>query len=295
MRCLVLGSAAGGGVPQWNCACRICALVRAGDPRVLPRTQASIAVSCNSGEWIIVGASPDLRAQILANPELAPAAPRHSPIAAVVLLSADIDGIAGLLHLREQQAFRLFAPAPILRILHENGIFGVLDTTLVPRIAIGAEAAGILPDLSLRLLQMPGKTPLYQEAANATQPEPAPAYAAWLEAHGRTAIVAPACAAITDAVLASLAAADALFFDGTLYDDNEMIAAGIGHKTGTRMGHVAIAGPQGSLARLAGLRGRRIYFHLNNSNPVLLENSPEYRQVRAAGFEIAHDGMQVNV
>jgi pyrroloquinoline quinone biosynthesis protein B len=296
LRCLVLGSAAGGGFPQWNCGCRNCALARAGDPRARPRTQVSVAASADGERWLLVGASPDLRQQILENPEMSPRGPRHSPIAGVVLVSADIDGLAGLLVLREQQAFKIFAPASTLKIMAENALFASLDPALVERVEIAANVpveTGF--GLTLTLLEMPGKTPLYHEARGATAAQAAITYAARIQGGGRTAIVAPACADVTDAVLQQLQEADVLFFDGTLFTDDEMIRGGLSQKTGRRMGHVSVTGPQGSLARLADYPGRRIYLHINNSNPMLLEDSPERTEVTRAGFEVAFDGMMVDV
>jgi pyrroloquinoline quinone biosynthesis protein B len=298
MESLVLGAAAGGGFPQWNCGCGNCARARAGDPAARPRTQASVAVRGDGGRWLIVGASPDLRAQILANPELAPpAGTRDSPIAGVVLVSGDVDGLAGLLVLREQHAFRVFAPASILRVLAENGIFASLDTALVERVEMQPDVAvdtGL--GVRLTLLTMPGKVPLYQEAVrDAAQAAPAATYAARLEADGHVCVVAPGCADLADAVVARLADADALFFDGTLFHDNEMIDAGLGWKTGRRMGHVSVSGPNGTLARLGGLRGRKVLFHINNSNPILLDDSPERAEVEAAGFSVGYDGMRVEI
>ncbi len=296
MQCLVLGAAAGGGFPQWNCGCPNCARARAGDPAARPRTQASVAVSADGARWLIVGASPDLRQQILANPELAPPpGTRLSPIGAVVLVSADVDGIAGLLVLREQHRFRLLAPANILRVLAGHGVFAILDQTLVDGVEITPDApieTGL--DLTLTLLAMPGRVPLYQEAArDAAQAAAAPTYAASLEGGGKLCVVAPGCADLTDAVLAQLAPADVLFFDGTLFRDDEMITAGLGWKTGKRMGHVSVSGPDGALARLGALKARKIFFHINNSNPMLLDDAPERRAVEAAGFEVSYDGMKV--
>jgi pyrroloquinoline quinone biosynthesis protein B len=294
MQALVLGAAAGGGFPQWNCGCPNCTLARAGDPAARPRTQASIAVTAGQG-WLLVGASPDLRQQILANPDLAPpAGTRASPITGVVLVSADIDGIAGLLTLREQHRFRLFAPAAILAVLRANAIFASLDPSLVQQIELQPHhPIETGQGLTLTLLEMPGKTPLYQEDRQAQAAAPAATYAARLDAGGQVCIIAPACARITDQVLASLAPATTLFFDGTLFTDDEMIAAGLSHKTGQRMGHVSVTGADGALARLAPLRARKIFFHINNSNPMLLEHAPERRQVEAAGFTVAFDGMRV--
>lgn len=297
MHCIVLGAAAGGGFPQWNCACPNCARARAGDAAARPRTQAGIAASADGVAWALIGASPDLRQQILAAPRLAPApGTRLSPVVSVVLISADIDGIAGLLVLREQHAFRIFAPAAILAVLRANGVFGVLDPALVGLVEVApGVAVEVAPGLEARLLALPGKVPLYQEDRGAAVAEAAPSYAAALAAGGRRAIVAPGCAEITDAVLEQLRGADVLFFDGTVFEDDEMIRAGLGRKTGRRMGHVPVAGEGGSLARLAGLPGRRIYFHINNSNPILLDDSPERRAVEQAGFEVSWDGMEVEL
>jgi pyrroloquinoline quinone biosynthesis protein B len=296
LRCLVLGSAAGGGFPQWNCGCPNCTLARSGSPRAKPRTQVSVAASADGARWLLVGASPGMRQQILENPDMSPRAARHSPIAGVVLVSADIDGLAGLLVLREQQAFKIFAPASTLKILAENALFASLDPSLVERVEIAADVpvdTGF--GLTLTLLEMPGKTPLYHEVLGATTAQAAITYAARIEGGGRTAIVAPACAEVTPAVLGRLEAADVLFFDGTLFTDDEMIRGGLSQKTGRRMGHVSVGGPEGSMARLAGHRGRRIYLHINNSNPMLLEDSAERAEVTQAGFEVAFDGMMVEL
>ena len=294
---LVLGAAAGGGFPQWNCGCRQCTLVRSGDPRVRPATQASVAVSGNGSDWIVVGASPDLRQQILQTPRLWPRTPgRDSPIVGVVLIGGDVDAIAGLLVLRERQPLTIYAPPALLDLLDANRIFDVLDPSLVRRVALTPlEPVPCGGGLTLTLLAMPGKVPLYMEERGATQPEPGPNYAALLQANGGSVIVAPACAEITDPVRHQLRQADLLFFDGTLFTDDEMITAGLGQKTGRRMGHVPVSGPGGTLEGLADLRGRRILLHINNTNPIWLLDSPERRQVEMAGFEIAYDGMEVQV
>ncbi len=297
LRALVLGAAAGGGFPQWNCACRLCNLVRDGDPRVSPATQASVAVSASPNRWLIVGASPDLRQQILDIPALRPAssAPRSSPIAGVVLLSADVDGIGGLIVLRERQPLRVFGPAPILDVIRANSVFGVLDPALVEQVELTPDVPLHCDGLELTLLPMPGKVPLYLENRASAAPEPGPAYAARIRASGRSVVVAPACAVLDETVLARLRGHDAVFFDGTLFEDDEMIRAGVGEKTGRRMGHVPIGGPDGSLERLASLPGRRIFLHINNTNPILLRGSPERLQVEAAGLEVAYDGMDVRL
>ena len=294
---VVLGSAAGGGFPQWNCGCRLCQLARAGDRRVRPATQASVAVTGDGQEWTIIGASPDLRQQIAQTPCLWPRGEkRDSPIRRVVLTGSDIDAIAGLLVLREQHPFVLYAPRPVMTVLDANGVFDVLDPTLVTRVEITpGQKVTCSGGLTVTLLPMPGKIPLYLEDRDATQPEAGPAYAAMLQANGRTLIVAAACADITDAVLDRLREADVLFFDGTLFTEDEMIAAGLGKKTSRRMGHVPLSGPDGTLARLRNLPSRRILLHINNTNPILLRDSPERREVEDAGFEVSYDGMEVRL
>jgi pyrroloquinoline quinone biosynthesis protein B len=292
---LVLGAAAGGGFPQWNCGCRLCRLARAGDPRARPATQASVAITGNGADWIEVGASPDLRQQIMQTPQLWPReGVRDSPLAAVVLLGGDVDALAGLLALRERQAFTVFAPQPMLDLLEENRIFDVLDRSAVRREPlVPGEPARCPGGVTLTLLPMPGKVPLYMETQGADAPEPGPTYAALLQANGRSVIVAPACAEITEAVRRQLRQADLVFFDGTLFTDDEMIKSGTGQKTGQRMGHLPIDGADGSLAALAGLGKRRIYVHINNTNPILIDGSPQRALVEAAGWEVAVDGLEI--
>lgn len=293
----VLGSGAGGGIPQWNCGCRLCRLARAGDPRIRPATQAGLAVSANGEDWVLVGASPDLRQQINQNSVLWPQEQgRNSPIRSVVLTGGDIDAIAGLLVMRERQPFTVFAPQPVLDVLHSNNVFNVLDPALVRRQVMAPnEPIECAPGVVVTLLPMPGKVPLYQETQGASVAEPGPAFAALIEAGGRRLVVAIACAQITEAVQAHLRRADVVFFDGTMFTDDEMRAAGLGEKTSRRMGHVPIAGPDGSLAQLAQLSARCIYLHINNTNPILLSDSPERREVEAAGLEVAFDGMEVRL
>ncbi len=259
------------------------------------RTQMGVAVSADAEHWLLIGASPDLRQQIMQTPALAPRSGlRHSPVTGVVLINADVDGLAGLLVLRESHSFRLYAPAAIHAVIHDNPIFRVLDPALVtPVVLVPQEAADCGNGLTVTLLAMPGKIPLYLEDRASVQPEPGPTFAALIKAGGRSIIVAPACAEITEPVRAALTRADTVLFDGTVFTDDEMITAGVGHKTGRRMGHVPMSGPDGSLARLADLPYRRIFFHINNTNPVLIEGSPEQRAVAAAGFEIAYDGMEL--
>jgi pyrroloquinoline quinone biosynthesis protein B len=221
---------------------------------------------------------------------------RDSPISGVVLTGGDIDAIAGLLVLRERQPFTVYAPAAVLDVLARNGIFDVLDRELVRRVEVKPmEPIACSGGLTLTLLPMPGKVPLYLEERNATEPEAAPAFAALLQTPNRKVVIAIACAEITEAVREQLQQADVLFFDGTLFTDDEMVIAGLGGKTSRRMGHTPISGPGGTLDRLSDLPGRCILLHINNTNPILLRDGPERREVEVAGFEVAYDGMEIDL
>jgi pyrroloquinoline quinone biosynthesis protein B len=300
---IVLGAAAGGGFPQWNCRCRICSLAWAGDPRVKARTQASLAVSADGEHWTLLNASPDLRAQLQATPALQPRletlrdTPRDTPIAAVVLSGAEVDQTAGLLTLRERQPFALYATAETLAAVAANPIFNVLAGDVVARRTIALGAGFTLPgDIAAELFTVPGKLPLYLEGDHpdvAREGEGNVGVA--LSAAGKSIVFVPGAAVVTAALKARLAAADVVFVDGTLFTDNEMIVSGTGTKTGRRMGHAPIDGEGGTLAALAALPGRRIYIHINNTNPVLVDGAPERRKVEAAGWEIAEDGMRIEL
>jgi pyrroloquinoline quinone biosynthesis protein B len=291
---VVLGSAAGGGFPQWNCCCPVCSLAWAGDPRVKPRTQASLAVSADGERWLLINASPDLRAQISATPALHPKAKRRdSPIAAVILTGAEIDQTAGLLTLRERQPFRLLATAATHGFVAGNPMFSALQPDLVPRLTIvPGECFAPLPGIEAELFSVPGKVPLYLEG-DRSKNEADVNVGVELRAGTARLVYVPGAAAVPAPVQDRLARADIVLFDGTLYRDDEMILTGTGEKTGRRMGHMPIDGPDGTLVTLAGLSGRRLFIHINNTNPILIEGSPERAHVTAAGWEVAEDGMEI--
>jgi pyrroloquinoline quinone biosynthesis protein B len=304
---VVLGAAAGGGFPQWNSNAPACRRARRGDPAARSRTQASLAVSANRRDWFLLNASPDLRWQIEATKILHPhEGLRSSPIAGAVLTGADVDAIAGLLHLRERHRFAIYAPHPVLAVIAANPIFGVLAPDCVDRIelpleeAIGLTGGAADSALSVRAFAVPGKVPLYLETAGQDPGLSEAGDAVGLEiidaASGSSLFFVPGCAVMTDALRRRLAGAALVFFDGTLWRDDEMIRAGIGEKTGRRMGHMSMSGDEGTIATFSelGVR-RRIFIHINNSNPVLLDDSPERREVEAAGWEIAYDGMEVRL
>lgn len=300
MYAIVLGAAAGGGFPQWNSNAPGCNRARSGDPAARARTQASLAVSGNGEDWYLLNASPDLREQLNATPELHPKTGlRSTPIRGVILTGGDVDAIAGLLTLREREAFTIHATARILGILDANPVFEVLARDCVERrpLTLGTpvELAG---GLTLELFAVPGKVPLYMEQGSGMQPLVADetTVAAMLTDGTRRLFYIPGCAAMTDDLLARIEGADVLLFDGTLWADDEMVRAGVGAKTGQRMGHMSMSGPQGAIATLAGATiGQRCFIHINNTNPVLLADSPERAQAEQAGWTICHDGMRITL
>ena len=299
MKIAVLGSAAGGGFPQWNSNAEGCRRARAGDPAAKPRTQASIAVSVDGVRWFVINASPDLREQIGRLVYLHPTSGlRSSPISGVVLTGGDVDVIAGLLTLRERQPFTLYATSRIHAVLDDNPIFDVLARDIVRREPVSLDAAVSLDNgLAVELFAVPGKAPLYLEGADAPAIETSETTVAAAIRDGATTVFyIPGCAAMTPALAARLQGAALVFFDGTLWRDDEMIRSGLGPKSGRRMGHMSLDGPDGTLASFEPLGvDRKILIHMNNSNPVLLEDSPERAQVVARGWEVAFDGMEMTV
>jgi pyrroloquinoline quinone biosynthesis protein B len=306
----ILGSAAGGGFPQINCNCRNCADVRGGKAGLTPRTQSSIAVSRDGQNWILLNASPDLRQQIAATPPLAPrrqATSRDSPIKAVILTNGDVDHIAGLLSLREGFAFTLYASNRVLGALAANSIFNVLDQALVRRVQLEAghtaelTDAGVSLGLTVEAFQVPGKIALYLEdpadgQALGTREGDTIGVTIVDRSSGAAFFYIPGCASMDETLAARLRGAQLVLFDGTLYTDNEMIAQGLSSKTGKRMGHISMSGAEGAMAAFHGLDvARRVFVHINNSNPVLRDGSPERAEVQKAGWEIAFDGMEIDL
>lgn len=294
MRAIVLGAGAGGGFPQWNSAGPGCLRARTGDPAASPRTQCGIAVSADGERWVLLNAAPDLAAQIAATPALHPhpGSIRNSPIVAVVLCGAEIDAIVGLLTLRERHAFAIHAAPPALAVLAANPIFNVLDPTLVPRHALGFDVPVTIAGLRVTPFPVPGKVPLFAEAgADPGRSDDGEAIGLSIEAGGERLVFIPGCAEVTPDLRGRIDGAGCLLFDGTLYTDEEMIRAGAGPKTAARMGHLAM---RDSIAALAGVVAkRRVFLHVNNTNPALLEDSPERAAIVAAGWDVAHDGMEI--
>jgi pyrroloquinoline quinone biosynthesis protein B len=317
LRIRVLGSAAGGGFPQWNCNCAQCRSVRAGDHRFRSRTQASIAVTAGGGRFVVLNASPDIRAQLAGFDGLHPSgdAPRGTPLAAVLLTNADIDHIAGLLTLRESQPLALYATRFVRdAVVEYNAVFSSISVTpgqsswtivsteerSKPVIGVGGEDTG----LSFQAIAVPGKLPAYLEAHLRARgeglgivraDEETIAYRIKDRESGRSMVYAPGIKAFEPALLAAFEESECIFIDGTCFTDDELDTLGIAAKTSTAMGHAPISGLGGSLEALRAIRARKIFIHINNTNPILDELSSARRAVTEAGFEVAFDGMEVEV
>jgi pyrroloquinoline quinone biosynthesis protein B len=296
MKIIVLGAAAGGGFPQWNAASTMNRRAFAGDPNHPQSTQASLAVSANGADWLLLNAAPDLRQQIIATPELHPSGGlRSSPIKSMILTGADIDALAGLLTMRERQPFSLWATDYVHRVLAANPIFGVLDRSLVRFEPIAMNSTfEPLPGLVCSAFPAPGKPPLYLERIEGIGPaQGASIGLRIIDKSGKSLVFLPSCAEIAPNIETSATRADALFFDGTMYTDDEMIRSGEGTKTARRMGHVAMSDAIHALREIKA--AQRYFIHINNSNPVLNRASPERKTVEAAGWRIAEDGMRIEL
>jgi pyrroloquinoline quinone biosynthesis protein B len=306
LRVVVLGAAAGGGVPQWNCGCPVCQAARTEHPE-LQSTQASIAISADGAHWFLINASPDLRQQLNATPQLHPKTGklRHSPIAGVILTNGEIDAVTGLLSMREGWPFTIYAHARVLAILKTNSIFNVLNEKNVRRQPIQMDKAfePSLPDgspsgIEILPFTVAGKGAWYLEG----RPHPAGkdgegdtlGLRISDKATGKFFLFLAACAKVTDDLKSRLAGAPLVFFDGTVWRDDELIQAGLGNKTGQSMGHIAMSGETGAIALLDGLGiDRKIFLHINNSNPALLHDSEERRIAERAGWQIPEDGTEI--
>jgi pyrroloquinoline quinone biosynthesis protein B len=245
-----------------------------------------------------VNASPDVRQQIAATPVLHPRSGlRHSPIHAVLLTNGDVDHVAGLLTLRESQPFDLFATPEILGAIAANRIFDVMNPAYVARRELRLEAAfEPVPGLSATLFPVPGKAPLWLEGAAPVIGEVGEStVGVMFEANGRRIAFVPGCARISEDLRRRVDGVDALLFDGTVLEDDDLIRAGVGTKTGWRMGHVPINGAKGAIAALADCSiGRRVFVHINNTNPILIDGSVERRHVEESGWTVAYDGLMLD-
>jgi pyrroloquinoline quinone biosynthesis protein B len=298
----ILGTAAGGGFPQWNCSCGNCRRVREGNFQGSPRTQTQLAWTANPGQWTLLNTSPDLRAQIEATPDLWPQEARKSPIGDVIITSAEVDQILGLLLLREFHSFRMHATESVRRILTEdNSLFRVLA-----RFPGQVYWEDILPGrpfsvggARLEALSLPGSFPCFVTASRREELRDADAVIGLLvssDSGGRTLAFLPSVGQVPDDVLERLEACDMVLFDGTFWSDDEPLGIPGITRTASQMGHLPVSGTGGSLQRLAALREvRKIYIHINNTNPMLDEASEQNRMVRESGWEIAWDGMELTL
>jgi pyrroloquinoline quinone biosynthesis protein B len=265
-------------------------------------------VSADNRNWFLLNAAPDLAAQILATPALWPSEGlRSSPISGVVVTGGDVDAVAGLLTLRERHPFALYATSDVLTVLRDNSIFRVLAPDCVERRTLPLNetmaltgATGSDSGLALTAFTVPGKVALWLEADGRDPGVVEGGHTIGLEireiASGARFCFIPGCAAMTPALQERLRGAPMVFFDGTLWRDDEMIRLGVGAKTGRRMGHMSMSGKEGAIAAFRDLAvGRKVFIHINNTNPVLLEDSAERAEAEAAGWMIAHDGMELTL
>jgi pyrroloquinoline quinone biosynthesis protein B len=300
---LVLGSAAGGGFPQWNCGCRNCAAVRAKVSGLLPRTQDSVAVSADRRRWFLLNASPDIGKQIRDNPQLWPRSLRDSPISGVVLTNGDLDHVLGLLHLRESQPLSVYATARVRSGLERNVFLRTLQrfdgqlrwqTLELERTCELQTAAGVPCGVHVTPVAVPGKPPLHLAA----DCEPALEDNVALRVRTTSSGVLTYASAVADAkaALPQLQGSAALLMDGTFWSEAELPDMGIAMGPARSMAHQPVGGPEGSLAALNKIdAARRIYTHLNNTNPMLDPDSAQYERVVSAGWEVARDGLKLTV
>lgn len=312
MRIHVLGSAAGGGFPQWNCNHPNSRRARDKAPNARPRTQSSIAVSNDGDRWFLFNASPDLRQQINDNVILHPKQGlRHSPIQGAVLTNADVDHITGLITLRESQPLTVYGTRRVQGVLADNKVFNVLNPQFVKRevltldqptelVNVDGSPSGIV----VVPFSVPGKVALWLEDAtkggNFGSVEEDTVALEVRDTAGRTLFFyIPGCASMPDWLAARLRNAPLVLFDGTLWTDDEMIRDGVGVKTGQRMGHMSVNEPDPSIGTMAAFRDlnvqRKIFIHINTTNPILLDDSPQRAACSAAGWEVSYDGMEISL
>jgi pyrroloquinoline quinone biosynthesis protein B len=269
----------------------------------VPRTQESVAVSADGDAWFLLNASPEIRSQIESFPPLHPRAPRHSPVAGIVLTNGDLDHCLGLLSLRESHPLTVYATDPVRRGFTEGNVLyrtlqrfpeQVTWRVLKPGHEEEMTSDGRPTGLALSPVAVPGKLPIHLEGLQSPDPADNVALRIRESRTGRTLVYAPAVGAVTPVVRAALNGADCLFFDGTFWSSDELPTQGLGTKRAEDMAHIPVGGPQGSVAALRDIsRARRIFIHINNTNPLLREDGPERQTVVRGGWEVAYDGMEV--
>ena len=297
IRIIVLGSSAGGGLPQWNCGGEFSVRARRGDPDVPARTQPSIAISADGERWSIVNASPDVRDQLARTPPRPPRpGTRDIPLDTVVITNPDLDHTLGLLVMRESLPYRVVStPWTRSAAVDHNAAFRLIEPAwgtakLDEPFPLDREG-----HLQAKLFPVPGKVPSYLKDLCTNSPEATAALRVTDRRTGRRLVYAPGLQALDSGTLAELEAADLRFVDGTFFTADELLAMRPGAPDAWTMGHAPIGGPDGSLARLRSMPGRTLYIHMNNTNPVLDSGSEQAAQVRAAGVEISMDGMELEL
>ncbi len=309
LKVLVLGSAAGGGSPQWNCNSEVSKAVRSRTIGTSPRTQSSIVVTANNDEWFLFNASPDLGSQILNNSQMHPKKGlRHSPISGVVLTNGDVDHVAGLLTLRERQNLSVYAHARVHSVLKENSIFNVLNSDYVDRREMKMNVEFELKNkegkgsgIFVEAFEVPGKIALWLEDESkgenfGTQEGDTIGLKISSTGKEKSFYYIPACAKMTSELSEKLKDSELVFFDGTLWKNDEMASSKVGEKTGQRMGHMNNSGPDGSIEAFKDLNvKKKIFIHINTTNPILLSDSNERKIVEENNWEVSYDGMEITI
>jgi pyrroloquinoline quinone biosynthesis protein B len=296
---VLLGTAAGGGFPQWNCWCPTCRVARTAPDQARPRTQSSAAVSADGGRWFLLNASPDVREQLGMLSLPTPAGVRHAPVEGVVFTDAELDHTLGLALLREARHLQVWATDAVRDVIaHDSRILPVtqafadvrVEELVLERLTGLCYRDGSSSGLRVTCFPVPAGPPRFAR-------EERPGHTVGLmvqdERTGGSCAFVPGCGGLDDSLVRRLGTVDLVLFDGTFWTDDELIGLGIGERTARQMDHVPVSGADGSLARLAGCtRPRRVYTHINNTNPMLLEHGPERAEVERAGLMVGADGMR---
>jgi pyrroloquinoline quinone biosynthesis protein B len=299
MHVVLLGTAAGGGFPQWNCWCPPCRVARSDPGRAAPRSQSSAAVSADGERWFLLNASPDVRDQLRRLPSPGAAAVRQVPVEGIVLTDAELDHTVGIVLLREARHLQVTATDPVREIIEDDS-----RILAVTRAFADVCLHELLLDTPLGLCYRDGTASGLRVTPFAVPAGP-PRFARRERAGhtvgliiedartGGSCAFVPGCGDLNDGLLARLAAVELVLFDGTFWTDDELIGLGIGERTARQMDHLPVAGPGGSLERLQSLPSRhRVYTHINNTNPMLVEDSSERARVEEAGLRVGADGMR---
>lgn len=295
---ILLGTAAGGGFPQWNCWCPTCRVARREPGRAQPRSQSSAAVSADGARWFLLNASPDVHAQLARLSGGEPSGMRHVPVEGVVLTDAELDHTLGIVLLREGRQLQIYATPAVQSVIeHDSSLLPVTRAfaeVRVEALAVGDSTPLVYRDgcpagLMVTAFEVPAGPPRF---ASRELPGHTVGLLVRDEATGGICAFVPGCGGLDRQLLDRLAGAELVFFDGTFWTDDELIGLGIGERTARQMDHLPVSGPGGSLERLAALPGRKVYTHINNTNPMLIEDSPQRLLVQRLGLTVGADGMR---